>query len=135
MSAPEFRYFHPTPDTTVEELHGQYQRLARELHPDRGGPPGAFEQMREEFERAVLHVAARARRTAQRERAAALLAMAAEGLARNPGAVGAILRGIGDGRAAAWLRERAPDFLIDMGRSLVQRLLEREEGRGEGREE
>ena len=61
--------------------------------------------------------------------------MAAEGLARNPGAVGAILRGIGDGRAAAWLRERAPDFLIDMGRSLVQRLLEREEGRGEGREE
>lgn len=128
VSASEFKYFRLTPDTAVEDVNEQYKRMVLEMHPDRGGTHEEFVAMQEEFKRAVLYVAARARSAAHREQAAALLAMVTTELIRDPGIVGEIIRRIKEGKVTEWLKVKVPDFLMDMGRSLVQQLLEKDSG-------
>lgn len=131
MSASEFRFFRLTPDTTVEGVHEQYKWMVRDMHPDRGGSHEDFVAMQAEFNRALLYVAAQARSAAHREQAAALLAMISKEIIRDPGVLGEIVRRVQEGLVTEWLKENGSGFLLDMGRSLVQRLFEKDrEGKG-----
>ncbi len=43
------RYFHITPQTTLEELKAQHRALCLHMHPDRGGNSEQFARMEQEY--------------------------------------------------------------------------------------
>lgn len=108
--AADFRFFTLTPDTTVEDVNGQYQRLVRRMHPDRGGSHEEFVGMQREFEEALRYVATRGKRAAQREQAAAVLAMVVEQVVRDPSIVTTLVRRVRSGEASDSLRTLAQKY-------------------------
>lgn len=104
--------------TTIEDINVQYKDLVRAMHPDRGGSHEAFVEMENEFQAALRYISRRGERAAQREQAAALLAMVVEEVVRDPMVISTLIRRIQDGKATEWFKAKGIELIGDFFKAM-----------------